>query len=228
MQGDDVVVDLAAIAVALGMTENSTYQKLRGHCLSPSRGGRPKACRRARSREDEKLSHTAFLERLLDVEVAATEVRVTPAWNGFANLPAPWRLSTRLRRATLRHRQLVNELGTLGSSKTHPCVVIGPPGVARRCSPSRSAAPRSTPATAPTTPPPPTSPPAVTEPRSKGDGRPRCGSSPAALLIIDEVGYLPSRPKQPRALFQVITQRYLKSSTVLTTNLVVGSWERSR
>ena len=44
------------------------------------------------------------------------------------------------------------------------------------------------------------------------------------LLVIDEVGYLPLANEAAAALFQVITQRYLKSSTVLTTNLGVGSW----
>jgi DNA replication protein DnaC len=44
------------------------------------------------------------------------------------------------------------------------------------------------------------------------------------LLIIDEVGYLPLASEAAAALFQVITQRYLKSSIVMTTNLGVGSW----
>ncbi len=44
------------------------------------------------------------------------------------------------------------------------------------------------------------------------------------LLIIDEVGYLPLPSEAAAALFQVVTQRYLKSSTVLTTNLGVASW----
>jgi DNA replication protein DnaC len=44
------------------------------------------------------------------------------------------------------------------------------------------------------------------------------------LLIIDEVGYLPMPSEAAAALFQVITQRYLKSSTVLTTNLGIASW----
>ena len=43
------------------------------------------------------------------------------------------------------------------------------------------------------------------------------------LLVIDEVGYLPLK-RSGAALFQVITQRYLKSSIVMTTNLGVGSW----
>ena len=44
------------------------------------------------------------------------------------------------------------------------------------------------------------------------------------LLIIDEVGYLPLPAEAAAALFQVITQRYLKGSIVLTTNLGIASW----
>ena len=43
-------------------------------------------------------------------------------------------------------------------------------------------------------------------------------------MVIDEVGYLPLQSEAAAALFQVITQRYLKSSIVMTTNLGVGSW----
>ena len=42
------------------------------------------------------------------------------------------------------------------------------------------------------------------------------------LLVIDEVGCLPLQSEAAAALFQVITQRYLKSSIVMTTNLGVG------
>jgi len=44
------------------------------------------------------------------------------------------------------------------------------------------------------------------------------------LLIIDEVGYLPMPAEGAAALFQVITQRYLKGSIALTTNLGIASW----
>ena len=46
------------------------------------------------------------------------------------------------------------------------------------------------------------------------------------LLIIDEVGYLPLAAEAAAALFQVITQRYLKGSVILTTNLGIASWGR--
>jgi DNA replication protein DnaC len=38
------------------------------------------------------------------------------------------------------------------------------------------------------------------------------------------VGYLPLAQEAAAALFQVISQRYLKGSVCLTTNLGVGSW----
>ena len=44
------------------------------------------------------------------------------------------------------------------------------------------------------------------------------------LLIIDELGYLPLPAEAASALFQVINQRYLKTSIVLTTNRPVGAW----
>ncbi|WP_406865221.1 ATP-binding protein [Streptomyces solicamelliae] len=42
------------------------------------------------------------------------------------------------------------------------------------------------------------------------------------LLVIDELGYLPLPGHGASALFQVINQRYLKSSTILTTNVGIG------
>jgi DNA replication protein DnaC len=44
------------------------------------------------------------------------------------------------------------------------------------------------------------------------------------LLAIDELGYLPLPNESASALFQVVSQRFLKSSIVLTTNRPVGSW----
>ena len=44
------------------------------------------------------------------------------------------------------------------------------------------------------------------------------------LLAIDELGYLPLPAEAASALFQVVSQRYLKTSIVLTTNRGVASW----
>ncbi len=44
------------------------------------------------------------------------------------------------------------------------------------------------------------------------------------LLITDELGCLPLPEDGASALFQVIHQRYLKSSTILTTNVGIADW----
>ena len=44
------------------------------------------------------------------------------------------------------------------------------------------------------------------------------------LLVIDELGYLPLPAEAASALFQVVSQRYLKTSIVLTSSRGVGAW----
>jgi DNA replication protein DnaC len=44
------------------------------------------------------------------------------------------------------------------------------------------------------------------------------------LLVIDELGYLPLPADAAAALFQVISQRHIKTSIVLTTNRAITSW----
>ena len=44
------------------------------------------------------------------------------------------------------------------------------------------------------------------------------------LLVIDELGYLPLPAEAASALVQVINQRYLKTSIVISTNRPVGAW----
>ncbi|WP_265737512.1 ATP-binding protein [Actinacidiphila soli] len=41
---------------------------------------------------------------------------------------------------------------------------------------------------------------------------------------MDELGYLPLPGDGAAALFQVINTRYLKASTILTTNVGVADW----
>lgn len=45
-----------------------------------------------------------------------------------------------------------------------------------------------------------------------------------ALLIIDEVGYLPLDRLGANLLFQVISRRYERGSIVLTSNKSYGEW----
>ena len=46
----------------------------------------------------------------------------------------------------------------------------------------------------------------------------------AKLLIIDELGYLPFDPKAAHLFFQLISKRYEKGSTLITSNRSVGEW----
>ena len=45
--------------------------------------------------------------------------------------------------------------------------------------------------------------------------------------MIDELGYLPLPAEAAPALFQVVTQRYLKASIIMTTNRRVAAGARS-
>ncbi|MEW5920360.1 MAG: ATP-binding protein [Bacillota bacterium] len=44
------------------------------------------------------------------------------------------------------------------------------------------------------------------------------------LLIIDEIGYLPMGKEEAHLFFQVITKRYEKASTVITSNKSFSEW----
>lgn len=44
------------------------------------------------------------------------------------------------------------------------------------------------------------------------------------LLIIDEVGFLPLDAEASHLLFQLVSKRYEKSSTIITTNKALSTW----
>ena len=46
------------------------------------------------------------------------------------------------------------------------------------------------------------------------------------LLIIDEIGYLPSNEEDSNLFFQLIDMRYEKKSTILTTNISFDKWDK--
>ena len=46
----------------------------------------------------------------------------------------------------------------------------------------------------------------------------------AALLVVDELGFLPLAPDGARLLFQVVSEAYERQSVVITTNLEFSRW----
>jgi DNA replication protein DnaC len=44
------------------------------------------------------------------------------------------------------------------------------------------------------------------------------------LLVVDELGYLPFERRSAHLFFQLVARRYLKGSTMITTNQLVAQW----
>lgn len=44
------------------------------------------------------------------------------------------------------------------------------------------------------------------------------------VLIIDEIGYLPIKKQEADLFFQLLAMRYERSSTIVTTNIVLSRW----
>ena len=163
------------------MAAASRYQQLRGHLaalrLHTAAEQLPAVLDQASA---EGLSVTAALERLLGLEVDATEARRLAGRLRFACLPT---------NATLEEfdydaqpaadRALIQELASCRYLESATNVLlIGPPGTGKTHWPSGWPARPPRPATAPTSPPPRTWPPAATAPPSKDAGLTPCVSSP--------------------------------------------------
>ena len=207
---------------------DNLYQQLRSHLaylkLTAAAEALPAALDAAGSTGQ---THTEFLAQLLAIEVDATEARRLAGRLRFANFPAPWRLDDfdfsaqpSLDAALLRDlatcRYTTNAtnilfIGPPGVGKTHLAVALGHEAVeaghrvyyttaadlAARC---RKAA---------------------IEGRWATTMRFFAGPG---VLIIDELGYLPMPTDDANALFQVISQRYLHGSIILTTNRGANAW----
>ena len=210
------------------MSEASIYQQLRGHLaelrLTAAAEALPAELDHASASN---LSHTAFLERLLAVEVTATTARRQASLARFACLPAPWQLSDfDFDAQPSVDRKLVNELGTPAVPRRRHQRAADRPARRRQDHARRRPGPRRRHRRLPHL---------LHHRRRPGRPLPQAAIegrwattmrffAGPRLLIIDELGYLPMQAEGAAALFQVITQRYFKGSIVLTTNLGIPSW----
>ena len=118
------------------MKESSDYQRLRSHLAFLRMGAASEALPALldeATKAASKLTHQAFLERLLEIEVAAVEERRRQSLARFASLPSPFTIADfDFSAQPSVDPKLIAELATLRFVEDATNVLfIGPPGVGK-------------------------------------------------------------------------------------------------
>ncbi|MDP9315783.1 MAG: IS21-like element helper ATPase IstB [Chloroflexota bacterium] len=174
----------------------------------------------------QQLSYEAFLQSVLTAELAGRQQRAQARRVRAARLPFPARLEAfDFRFQPSVSQRLIHELASLAFLQTATNVVfLGPPGVGKThlaCGLAQTALEAGHSALFVS----------LRELSQQLDApAPRGGLaalrrySQPTLLIIDEIGYTRLNPTQAQALFELVTTRYERRSTVLTSNLTFAEW----